>query len=276
VFTGVGVGIFVAGLVGLGAGVSRMPPARAWLLLGACAGVVALATWPRIARDASSEARRGGTTGDLGADAWRLVACYGAFGFGYIVPATFLPAAARQLVTDPGVFGWAWPVFGLAAALSTLLCVRYARAVAPRRLWVGAQLAMAAGVIAPAVRTSLPTLLFSAVTVGGTFMVVTMAGLEEARRLAGPATTRLIATMTAAFALGQLLGPFTVRIFHSPAGAMALPSVVAGSALLGGLLALVSGPRRSRAPGGLSPRKGSAHGHAHGRPDASHTARADG
>ena len=30
-----------------------------------------------------------------------LVLCYGAFGFGYIVPATFLPAMAQQLVPDP-------------------------------------------------------------------------------------------------------------------------------------------------------------------------------
>lgn len=276
VYTGVGAGIFLAGLVGLGAGVSRTPPARAWLFLGAVAAVVALVASPRIVASAPSAASGGGRGPRFGADAWRLVLAYGLFGLGYIVPATFLPATARQLVSDPGVFGWAWPVFGLAAAASTLLCARYARNVPPRRLWVASQLALAAGVIAPALRTTLPTLLFSAVAVGGTFMVVTMAGLQEARAIAGPAAARLMAAMTAAFALGQLVGPFTVRMFHSQAGAMTFPGIVAAAALVAGALALGAGAGRARASGDLSPTNRTAHDHAHARPDASRPARADG
>ena len=45
-------------------------------------------------------------------------------GFGYILPATFLPVLARSVVDDPRVFGLAWPVFGATAALSTLLAAR--------------------------------------------------------------------------------------------------------------------------------------------------------
>ena len=44
-----------------------------------------------------------------------LVLCYGIFGFGYILPATYLPSLARSLVDDPRLFGMVWPVFGLAA-----------------------------------------------------------------------------------------------------------------------------------------------------------------
>ena len=50
-----------------------------------------------------------------------LVICYGVLGFGYILPATFLPALAREVVDDPQMFGLAWPVFGIAAALSTIV-----------------------------------------------------------------------------------------------------------------------------------------------------------
>jgi len=35
----------------------------------------------------------------------RLVLCYGAFGFGYIIPATFLPAMAKKIIPDPQLFG---------------------------------------------------------------------------------------------------------------------------------------------------------------------------
>ena len=69
------------------------------------------------------------------ADAWLLVGCYGIFGFGYIIPATFLPSLARQLLADPAVFGWTWPVFGIAAAVSTVAASLMLRNAAPRRVW---------------------------------------------------------------------------------------------------------------------------------------------
>ena len=52
-----------------------------------------------------------------------LAVGYGLFGFGYILPATFLPELARQLVPDPRLFGLAWPLWGLAATLSVLVAV---------------------------------------------------------------------------------------------------------------------------------------------------------
>ena len=68
-----------------------------------------------------------------------LVLCYGVFGFGYIVPATFLPAMARELASDPKVFGLTWPLFGLAAALSVAAVARWSKRVPRQRLWAAAQ-----------------------------------------------------------------------------------------------------------------------------------------
>ena len=153
-----------------------------------------------------------------------MIVAYGSFGFGYILPATFLPAMARQYFSEPSQFGLVWPLFGLAAVVSTLLASRLAREFEPRQVWIAAQLVMAVGVVTPALSHSLAALLLSAVCVGGTFMVVTMAGMQQARQLAYTDSTRLMAAMTAAFAAGQLLGPLTV-------GPLAHGALAAGDAV---------------------------------------------
>ena len=237
VFAGVGVGICAAGLLGLGAGLTAMPPATAWLLLGAVSTVVVMCVW-RPLPDARS-AIGAAATHALGRDGWRIVLVYGGFGFGYIVPATFLPAATRELVADPAVFGAVWPVFGLAASASSVLVALAFRSTPPRRVWAIAQAIMAVGVLATALSATLATLLFCAVCVGGTFVVATMAGLQEARRLAGAGAARWIAAMTAAFAAGQLVGPLAVGLLASAPGVgMTAANAIAGLVLLAGAAAL--------------------------------------
>lgn len=251
VFAGVGVGIVAAGLLGLVAGMAGWTPMHGWLLLGLLSAVAVLLARPAYAAPPSKGTRAAEAPAPsavpLGRDGWRVVFAYGAFGFGYILPATFLPAAARVAMPDPRVFGLVWPVFGLAAAASTLLAAFVFRAMAPRRLWAMAQSVMAMGVLATAISPSLPSLVICALCVGGTFMITTMAGFEEARRLAGPGAPRWIAAMTAAFAGGQLAGPFTVGMFATAhddgmAGASAAAVVV----LMAGVAALVFPGRGTR------------------------------
>jgi hypothetical protein len=79
---------------------------------------------------------------------------------------------------------------------------------------------MAFGTALPLATRSLWALAASAVLVGGTFMVATMAGLQLARERLPANPTPLLARMTVAFAAGQILGPLMVRAFG--------PGVVAG------------------------------------------------
>jgi MFS family permease len=139
------------------------------------------------------------------------VLCYGTFGFGYIIQATFLPAMARQQVSDPRVFGLTWPLFGLAAALSVAGAARWLAAWPRRRVWALAQGVMALGTALPLASQSIGWLAVSAVLVGGTFMVATMAGLQLAREYAPSNPTPLLARITVAFATGQIAGPLLVR-----------------------------------------------------------------
>jgi hypothetical protein len=59
-------------------------------------------------------------------------------------------------------------------------------------------------------------------------MVITMAGIQEARRLGGAQSARAVALYTAAFALGQIVGPLTVSLFN---GGFLVPSLLAALGL---------------------------------------------
>jgi len=239
VFAGVGIGISLAGVVALVSGTLRVTPAQSWAALGIIALLIAVLSWGRLSTATSaSKAQEGNVVTRLDRSAWLLVACYGSFGFGYIIPATFLPAAARSLVSDPMVFGWVWPVFGLAAAVSTVGVTTIFRATAPRRVAAVSLLVMAVGVAMPTFDKTLGAVLMSAVCVGGTFMVTTMAAVQEARRISTN-PDRLIAALTAAFALGQLAGPLVVSLSLSSGLGFMLPGVAAAALLVSSAVALL-------------------------------------
>jgi MFS family permease len=218
VFSGVGFGIVLAGGLCLALMRLHASSAQAWIALGVLSAAITALVWPVFARagvyETQTRARQHWT-----ADSLRLVLCYGAFGFAYIIPATYVPLMAKQVIADPAVFGWAWPVFGAAALASTLIAGSLLRAAGERGLWAIAALAMAAGVAAPAVAPGLAGILAAALLVGGTFMVITMAAMQEARRVAGAHAAPLMAAMTASFAAGQIAGPLVVSYFvHTQAG----------------------------------------------------------
>jgi hypothetical protein len=173
-----------------------------------------------------------------------LVICYTLFGFGYILPATYLPALARQLVDDPRVFGLAWPLFGAAAAISTVIASWRLGRANRLSVWAACHVLMALGVLLPAVWTSLASVSIAALLVGGTFMVITMVGMQEARARGGAQATPLLARMTAGFALGQLIGPLVNagigRVSASQAGALHRALALSAAGLLGSSVYLFS------------------------------------
>jgi len=235
VFAGVGAGIVLAGglclaLMHAGAGSSR-----AWTVLGAISLALALGIWPAFRRDASEPASPERSEPRVVAwdrESLRLVLCYGAFGFGYIIPATFLPVMARQVIRDPAVFGWSWPVFGAAAMGSTLAVAALRSFMSNRRLWILSHLVMALGVALPVVWSSIVAVMLAGLLVGGTFMVITMVGMQEARSVAGARATGLMAALTSAFAVGQIAGPIVVSYVVVAGGGFPAALIVAGAVLL--------------------------------------------
>jgi predicted MFS family arabinose efflux permease len=223
VYAGVGTGIMITGGACLAL---RAGSADAWLSLGILSIAVAAAVWPFIKAGPSSSPPLAQEAVTWSAEYRRLVLCYGVFGFGYIIPATFLPAMAKQIIPDPALFGWAWPVFGAAALVSTLFAAQLNRFLSFRAVWIAGHLLMALGVLIPFFVPKLPGIMLAALLVGGTFMVVTMVGMQEARRVAGIQARALMAAMTSAFAAGQILGPLAVSFLASYAPALVLAAAM--------------------------------------------------
>jgi MFS family permease len=213
-FGGVGLGVTLAGICCLLFARWSWSSADAWIALGVLAAVLTAMSWSAYSSTGDSTLRPG-NNGSVLADLrgyFVPIVCYGIYGFGYIIPATFLPAMARDAIADPAVFGWAWPVFGLAALLSTLAAGWLTAHVSLRAIWAGSHAVMAVGVAVPVFLPGMPGIVASALCVGGTFVVITLAATQEARRLAPAAATGLVAAMTASFALGQILGPVFVSL----------------------------------------------------------------
>ena len=227
VYAGVGAGAALAGAVCLAALHLHLSADEAWIALGLIALAVAALLWPAFAGKARSAARPSPFRWDR--TSFLLVACYSVFGFGYIIPATFIPAFARESLGDPALYGWAWPVFGAAAAVSTVAVAPLVRRLGDRGVWIAGHLVMAAGVAAPLVLSGMAGIIVCALCVGATFVVITMAGLQEGRRLRG---MNVLAAMTAGFAAGQIAGPAFVSLLVHAGGTPGQASAAASALLV--------------------------------------------
>lgn len=218
VYAGVGAGIAAAGLIVLGTMHAGLGSDATWELFGVLSLLVTAGSWRLFRPSPQVPAETAHTPIRVirwDGDKLRLLLCYAVLGIGYILPATYLPDMAHAYVDNPLVFGLAWPVFGTAAALSTWIAARWLGHVNDRKLWALCYVCMAVGDGLPVLWPGLPAILVAAVAVGGTFMIVTMQGLREARRTGGGGATAFIALMTAAFALGQIVGPLVVGALES-------------------------------------------------------------
>jgi MFS family permease len=230
VFTGVGTGIALGGLVCLALVASNLSSAFAWVILALLCAALGSVVWRRFPNIAPKPIAPSphphdtnpmdgntpdGKTVRTGHDVdqprlWRLVICYGFYGFGYILPATYLPAQARVLLQESWIYSLAWPVFGVAAALSTLLAAALAHRFGRLPTWVGAHVLMAIGVVLPVFVPHLVAIVVAAMAVGGTFVVITLLAMQEAQRHGGQQAPIWMARLTTAFATGQLFGPLFV------------------------------------------------------------------
>lgn len=234
VFSGVGAGIVVAGLGALAIMVGQISSLASWQIFGAASLIVALMACvmmdPEIPDGRPPAVERASQRTPL---VWSVVIAYGAAGIGYIIPATYLPVMAREIVHSPIIFGWSWPVFGLAAFLSTLLAARLQVRFSNRQIWVVGQIVMAVGLLLPVAYSHIAGIIIGGICVGGTFMIITMVGMKEMHRLV-PAgdVMRHIAVMTASFATGQMIGPVFAGSIYDLTGGFSASLVITSAILI--------------------------------------------
>ena len=246
VFCGVGAGIFAVGTLCLILDYVGLSSSVIWITLGVVSIVLSLVVWPVFTHSdepAHAEPLADGVTRRR-RTRWPLIVSYGLFGFGYIIPATFLPAMAKAIVGEGWTFGLAWPVFGLAAFVSPFIATHLSRFASGLHVWRLSQLVMALGVALPALVSGLGAIVVAAICVGGTFMVITMVGMQTAKQFGGARPRRLMAAMTVGFAAGQLAGPLAVSWFIEPGADFSALLLIAAASLLSGAALL---PRRGTA-----------------------------
>lgn len=212
VFGGVGAGITLTGLACLGLAAAGFDSASIWIAFGIASLVLSTLCWPAFSAGKTSvppSAVTGAAKGRWGRAAWTLIIAYGLYGFGYIIPGTFMPVIARDLLGGAFASGWFWPMFGAAAFFGTLLLGRVSEAGVHRAL-VACFFIEALGVIVPVIIPNAIGLALGSLLLGVVFVAITVLTLREAR--AHAATTRtdaapLMGALTASFGLGQLVGP---------------------------------------------------------------------
>jgi len=243
VFSGVGAGILIAGLGCLAFMVNQISSSLSWQIMGAMSLIAICVVCFSMGREIPAVRlaihKKKSQRSPLD---WRIVIAYGAMGIGYIIPATYLPVMAREIVQSPMIFGWSWPVFGAAAFVSTILAARFQKRFSNRQLWAASQIVMAAGLLLPVIHPHILTIITAGLCVGGTFMIITMAGIKEAHRIALPQDVmRQIAVMTASFATGQMIGPVFASFVYGLTKSFAVSLIIASVILIITAMTLMGG-----------------------------------
>lgn len=213
-FGGVGAGIVATGLGSLALSAAGFSSSAIWVAFGIASLVACAACWkafsplrPVVAP--RSTATSAGRHGRWGLAEWTLIVAYGLYGFGYIIPGTFMPVIARDLLGGAFASGWFWPMFGAAAFAGTLLAGRVPGA-RQRTALVACYFVEALGVIVPLIFANAFGLALGSLMLGAAFVAITMVTLREARVLTAAShadAAPLMGALTAAFGFGQLLGP---------------------------------------------------------------------
>ena len=243
VFTGTGVGIVVSGVVVAGTQPWGVSSAASWIGFGLVCAVATVLVWRTLDSPyptATAQHNNTAMTAKPLGPTWTLIAAYGLIGFGYVIPATFLPVIAGERLHLPALREWFWPLYGAATIVLTLLLPRILQRIDNRSALAGTCVSMIASIALILVWPSILGLALATVLIGSVLMPIVMVVMREARLLAPHDHTRLIAALTTAFGIGQIVGPLTAAWLAARLHSFDTPLLLAAAVLVVALvLALV-------------------------------------
>ncbi|MDB5525520.1 MAG: transporter [Rhizobium sp.] len=216
IYTGPGIGITLSGAVAYGMSSAGGSSGMAWIAFGVLAALLAATVWAVFRPDAVTRSRgpevRTAASAALSQDCWTmeqmiLALAYGLAGFGYIITATFLPVIAKEALGESGWIELFWPIFGIGVASGALLTRIIPLAIDRRALLIACYIVQAIGVVIALLLPTVAGFMIGSTLVGLPFTVITLFGMQEARRLRPVDATSFIALMTATYGTGQIAGP---------------------------------------------------------------------
>ena len=248
IYVGPGIGITLSGIAVLGLGSAGGTSTMGWVLFGIAALVLTILIWPIFA-PGERALHNPQATADVIPERWTfedtlLTLAYGLAGFGYIVTATFLPVIAREALPGSGWVDLFWPVVGVFVT-SGALVTRFVPMTIDRRILLAMLYVMQGlGVLFPLLLPDIVGFSIGSILFGVPFTIITLFGMQEARRLKPNGATAFMGLLTASYGIGQIVGPLAVAAIlsrsasHAAGFALSL-EVAAASLFFGALLYLV-------------------------------------
>lgn len=240
-YAGVGLGIFISGLV-VQPLVTHFSSDGAWIGLGLIALVLAVYVLTIVQEEQPAS---GGTPAPATAKRkiepwliWLLIA-YGFEGLGYIITGTFIVAIAENSPVFQGGGTQVWAIVGLAAVPSTMLWAYAGARFGWMRSFTALLVIQSVGVLLPALSESSFSFYASAILFGATFMGVTVLVASYAREKFPYASARILSILTVTYALGQMIGPIIASWLAEQTGSFASALVGASAVIALGALCIV-------------------------------------
>ncbi|MGC9163763.1 MAG: YbfB/YjiJ family MFS transporter [Thiomonas sp.] len=242
-FTGLGLGIVVSGLA-VGAMMDRLNWAQQWVALGALGLVFLVPAWlwlPPPAPAAPLAAAGAQQAAPAPPRRWMLLmtAMYFCAGFGYVISATFIVAILDKLPLLAGKGGWVWVIVGLAAAPSSFVWDRIARAWGDIRALLLAFALQTASIALPVLSADVTLNLLAAVLYGGTFVGIVSLTLTLIGRRFPANPAKAMARLTLSYGVSQMVAPALAGYIAARTGSYHGALVLTAAVMLAGMALLV-------------------------------------